>query len=961
MALPSLSPADWPAISALLDEALALPEAGRDTFVQSLSGEHAQYRDTLRALLAQAAGVETDEFLGTLPKLTRMAERGPLTELEAGDDIGPYRLLSELGTGGMGAVWLAERADGTLKRKVALKLPRLVWARGLAERMARERDILASLEHPHIARLYDAGVDQHGRPYLALEYVEGQSIDVYARDRALSVRQKLDLLLQVCSAVAFAHSRLVVHRDLKPSNILVTADGQVRLLDFGIAKLMEGDNAKETQLTQAAGRALTLDYASPEQIKGEPIGTAGDVYSLGVVAYELLTGAKPYKLKRGSAAELEEAIASADPPKASDATTDRQAKRGLKGDLDAILNSALRKSVSERYPTTHAFAEDLRRHVAGERVLARKDTSLYVVRRLARRHGRSGAIAAAVVTAFAVGIGLGAAALAILALGVGLAVAVWQAANAKRKAAEATANAARAEAVQQYLVGIFQANSAKQPDPHKARQTTARELLDVGRVTFREALLSQPAAKAKVAALLSKLYSELGLAKEAADLARETVQLAGQVHGESSKEYLCALSDLIYALSHVSGSLDERRQAGDRVLALVSKSHKLPSSERASALRAVGLSRYGDEAISHLKGAVESAEAVADHLEARKALELLGQRLNMAWKSEESIRCLERALAHHQALQGGDDYDTLFLRVGLAESSFSVLRVNDACSMIDEACSIALRTGSPDGLDAMQTRWRRARILALCGRLDEAITEFTEVMAVVEDPGRLDLFTASNAVGEMALALGMKGLEADALATHERSLKHVDSARPDSPLACTARERLATTLLSYGDFGRASTVGRNVHERRLKLGSTPGLPDFDRALLILARCELEAGHADEARGLLDQAYCLKPGMPPSIVTLEAKGLQLDLASRLGDHRQVASLREELDALLQAQRTRGMLPFVFVSLKLIEARYLMGQGRRGEGTACIDAASALLPSGLLPTAPTIRNLRRVAAL
>ena len=214
------------------------------------------------------------------------------SDLQPGALVGPYRLLRELGIGGMGAVWLAERADGTLKRQVALKLPRAAWSRGLAERMARERDILASLEHPHIARLYDAGTDAQGRPFLALEYVEGQPIDVYCHERALNIPARLQLLLQVAHAVAFAHSRLVIHRDLKPSNILVTADGQVRLLDFGIAKLMEGDRTQETQLTQLAGRALTLDYASPEQIRGEPIGTASDVYSLGVVAYELLAGAK---------------------------------------------------------------------------------------------------------------------------------------------------------------------------------------------------------------------------------------------------------------------------------------------------------------------------------------------------------------------------------------------------------------------------------------------------------------------------------------------------------------------------------------------------------------------------------------------------------------------------------------------------------------------------------------------
>jgi serine/threonine protein kinase len=395
----AITPDNWPTVSALLDEALALPAAERDTWLQSLDGERAALKDTLRELLSRASGVETEDFLATLPRFTRVTERGPLTELAAGDAIGPYRLLSELGTGGMGAVWLAERSDGQLKRKVALKLPRMIWAKGLAERMGRERDILASLEHANIARLYDAGVDQHGRPYLALEYVEGQPIDVYAKERGLSVRQKLDLLLQVCAAVAFAHSRLVVHRDLKPSNIMITADGQVRLLDFGIAKLMEGDSTKETQLTQLAGRALTLDYASPEQIKGEPIGTASDVYSLGVVAYELLTGAKPYRLKRGSAAELEEAIATADPPKASEAASEPGATKALKGDLDAILHKALKKAASQRYATVDALADDVRRHLASEPVSARPDSFVYRARSLLGRYRLQAATAAVVATA----------------------------------------------------------------------------------------------------------------------------------------------------------------------------------------------------------------------------------------------------------------------------------------------------------------------------------------------------------------------------------------------------------------------------------------------------------------------------------------------------------------------------------------------------------------------------------
>ena len=288
-------------LSELLDTALELPESERDTWFAGLQGDDAALAPTLRDLLARQAFNETSDLLDAPPAFTIAGAPANASELHKGDTVGPYRLERLLGHGGMGEVWLAERSDGSLKRKVALKLPHVTWAPGLAERFSREREILSSLEHPNIARLYDAGVDAQGRPYMALEYVDGRPIDEYCKERALPVEARLGLLMHVANAVAFAHSRLVIHRDLKPGNILVTADGQVRLLDFGIAKLMEGDSAQETALTKAAGRALTLDYASPEQIRGESIGTASDVYSLGVVAFELLAGARPYRLKRSAA------------------------------------------------------------------------------------------------------------------------------------------------------------------------------------------------------------------------------------------------------------------------------------------------------------------------------------------------------------------------------------------------------------------------------------------------------------------------------------------------------------------------------------------------------------------------------------------------------------------------------------------------------------------------------------
>jgi len=381
----------WPALSALLDEALALPVSARADWLSALSGADAEHRTVLAGLLAAQAGTKPDGFLAELPHLPCLELNDPAApagavRLDAGTVVGPYRLLRQVGRGGMSTVWLAERADGLVSRRVALKLPHAVWGDAFADRLARERDILASLSHEHIARLYDVGIDTLGRPFFAMEFVDGEAIDAYCSRLALPVRERIALLLQVMAAVAHAHTRLVVHRDLKPSNILVTNEGQVRLLDFGIAKLLEGELTRDTALTELSGRALTIDYASPEQIRGEPLTTSSDVYSMAVVAYELLASARPYRLKRGSAAELEEAIAGVEPQRASEAAPSAPLRRELRGDIDAILNRGLKKSIAERYPSMEAFAEDFQRFLRGEPVQARPDGAAYRAAKFVRRH-----------------------------------------------------------------------------------------------------------------------------------------------------------------------------------------------------------------------------------------------------------------------------------------------------------------------------------------------------------------------------------------------------------------------------------------------------------------------------------------------------------------------------------------------------------------------------------------------
>jgi TolB-like protein/tetratricopeptide (TPR) repeat protein/predicted Ser/Thr protein kinase len=311
-----------------------------------------------------------------------------------GDLVGPYRLIRLLGEGGMADVWLAQRADGSIKREVALKLPRLRGDRqDLASRFARECDILAALEHPHIARLYDAGISRDGLPYLAMEYVRGEKLTTWCDEHRLGVPERLALVLQVLDAVRYAHAHQVIHRDIKPSNILVNEAGQVQLLDFGVAKLL----AQDEQLTIAYGRAMTPDYASPELARGDPPEPGSDVYSLGVLLYELLTGCLPYRIKvRGSGAQLEQAIIAAKvlPPStqlapeagAARGTTQEKLVRRLRGDLDAIVLKALAKEPAQRYDGAASMSEDVQRYLEGKPVKARSAPLHYRVGKFLRRN-----------------------------------------------------------------------------------------------------------------------------------------------------------------------------------------------------------------------------------------------------------------------------------------------------------------------------------------------------------------------------------------------------------------------------------------------------------------------------------------------------------------------------------------------------------------------------------------------
>jgi serine/threonine protein kinase/Flp pilus assembly protein TadD len=378
-------------MSQLLDDALPLDEAGRRAWLETLAPEHEDLFAALRAALLPSQGQAADlDLLSALPRL----EGG----LQPGVHVGPYELIRLLGAGGMAEVWLARRADGSLKREVALKLPLRTHLRAdLEPRFARERDILASLEHPEIARLYDAGIDPEGLPYFAMEYVQGEPLTDWCDARDLGITERLQLLLQVLAAVQYAHVKHVIHRDLKPSNILVTAAGQVRLLDFGVAKLLEADEADHTPLTSVYGRALTPDYASPELLRGDRIDERSDLYSLGVLLYELLTGDRPYHLKSAASLGLiDRAIAHIEVKvPSSQPGNQEQRARQLRGDLDAIALKALAKDPADRYSSAAALAQDLQCYLEGRPIKARPSRLPDRLRKFVLRNQAMAAVTAA--------------------------------------------------------------------------------------------------------------------------------------------------------------------------------------------------------------------------------------------------------------------------------------------------------------------------------------------------------------------------------------------------------------------------------------------------------------------------------------------------------------------------------------------------------------------------------------
>lgn len=907
----SLAVEDLKKLSQLLDTALDLDPAEQEAWLARLEAADdvaARLAPNLRQLLARKGAGETADLIDRGPVFA-LPEGVASARAAAGDTVGPYVLVRELGVGGMGEVWLAERADGALKRQVALKLPMFSARRGvLVQRFARERDILAALTHPHIARLYDAGLAADGQPYLALEYVQGEPITTYCQALGLGQRERVALLRQVLEAVQFAHANLVIHRDLKPGNVLVRADGQAMLLDFGIAKLMESEQgqAQETELTRVGGRALTLGYAAPEQIAGAAVSTASDVYALGVLLYELLAGVRPFE---GKPHEVEAAVLGQEPPR----------PRGVPADLSNIVLKALKKTPAERYATAEAFAADLQRWLDGAPVLAQPDSLGYRLRKFVARH-RVGVAASAAMLAVVLGASV---------------VSLQQARRAEAEARRAQSEAQTARAVQDFLEGIFKASSGDQPSPAKARQRTALALLDEGVARVDKALAGEPRAQLRVFETLADVYEDMALLERSADLRARAARLAARLDGPGSATHVAALAAQAQALNS-GGRNAQARAVLEEADQLLAAQREPDRKARIAVDIAMGdFYNFVDDArgLPYAERAMKLLREQAPSPEWVDALSLLGGLRRVTGDFEGARRALAEAIDVAGKLPGGaasklpaayDLWAFAELESGNGGRGIELLR---KVIEMDEA------NGGPDSPNVFIGRRRLVSALLDEGCAAEALQTVRAMRAKLAALPGLKEFVFPVGMAE-ATALFQLGRIDEGIEAVSR-LPDIDGEALRNPMDTFSAWRVAANLrMARGDLeGAAEAIGRaeGVASGR-DLGHGPRLA----ASLMRSTLALRRGRTDDARALVAPVLADTAAAPLQRIQGSVLAAQIDLAA--GDAaRAEATARLALAAIAGGGPPRRGSAVNVPVLQGVLGRALLAQGRAAEALVPFRAA------------------------
>jgi serine/threonine-protein kinase len=910
----TFSPERWKALSPYLDQALTLGAEERIAWLAGLRQQDPSLAAELKTLLEEHQRLAGEEFLEHRPApfSTDPAMRGQV--------LGPYTLLSSIGRGGMGTVWLAERTDGRFERRVAVKFPAIAQMdQEGRERFKREGKYLGRLAHPHIAELVDAGVSTTGQPYLVLEHVAGEPVDRYCDARELGVEARLRLFLDVLAAVEHAHTNLIVHRDLKPSNVLVTNDGQVKLLDFGIAKLLESDaqSGEATALTREGPGAMTPEYAAPEQVTGGPVTTATDVYALGVLLYVLLTGQHPAGSARDHAADLIKSITETDAPRPSDlvrspragrdtttlnasrrGTTPEKLNRALRGDLDTILSKALKKNPQERYAGATALASDIRRHLGHEPISARPDTWAYRTARFVRRNR----------TVVALGT------VALVASMTGLIATLIQARSARAQRDFALGQLARAEAINDLNSFLLsEASPAGKP-------FTAKDLLE------------------RAEHILTRQH---GQDASRVDL---LVAIGHQYDVQDDDEKARRLLEEAYRLSRNLSDPSVRARASCALGSVLSRGPDLP---RAEPLIREGLSELRDEpqfaldrVMCLLRGAHVSRNAGA---------------------AQEAIA---RALEARQVLvQSPFDSDSpqLSLTVDLAGYYTDAGQFREAIATFEKASDLLSSLGRDDTLTAatMFNNWGFA--LDKLGRPIDAVPVYRRAIDISRDD-RGEATVAAMLTVNYARALGNLNHLDEAADYGERAYAKASLAKDDVVINQSLIQR-ASTCRRQGDLDRADSLLNEVESRLHRV-----LPEGHIAFAAVAsqrsQVALARGDASGALTLADRTMAIleasvKAGGQGADIIPSELARRAEVETELRQYeRAAADATRALDLFRQILEP-GILSSNLGRAYLALGRALMAQGRSEEARAALRTSLEHLESALGPDHPDTRRARQLA--
>jgi eukaryotic-like serine/threonine-protein kinase len=925
----SSSQANWAQLSPLLDELLDLPDRERQVRLAEVQAENSQLGEELAALLLDSQSAQVKDFLAK--PLINAIDQAPESTL-AGQRLGAYVLESPLGQGGTGSVWRARREDGRFTGAVAIKLLHLsLLGRAGAERFKREGDILARLTHPNIAHLLDAGVTAGGQPYLVIELVEGERIDRHCDAKRLDVNARLALFDKVLSAVAHAHTHLVIHRDIKPGNILVTADGTVKLLDFGIAKLIEDETtaAEATELTREGGRVLTPEYAAPEQLRGEAITTATDVYALGVLLYLLLSGRMP---SRGPDAGFE-------PPPPSSQMADSALKRNLRGDLDTIVLRALKAQAAERYQGAAAFAADLQRYGQGHAVLARPDSWHYRLRKFLMRHKAQSAVVLAV--ALALLGGAYAQVAVLLALAVGAAVALWQAATARAQAHTAQQAQGRAEEVKQFISSIF---TEAKPREGVGGVVTAIDLLRSAAERIEVELSGNPSVAAELGVLVAEGANRLddsALARQACDAALpRCIRSFGDTHALTLQARY-----LLIAAANERGDYKLAASMGPQLVADLRLKLPLHVSMLVSSLRehSFQLAKHEQQApsLAALHEAVEIAEKHLGllHEETLTSIGLLSNTFTHFALHAESLPVAR--LAMERALTACGD---LRPHTQLVPPERWYAAALNNCGRPADAEPIARRCVADqrllDGENSMRvvnaTRVH-ASALASMGRWADAVQLTEQIRADQERllPGdHIDAATAARALAMAWWPTRRADLIVPLLAQEEAVLARL---KADTPAKTMARHRNRAYLAAWaGDLLTVQTRADIV-----MADTTPAFAnERARVTCALSLVLRHLGRHDEALSFAEQALALAQAKAPNLMPVDVAQAQVALGLAQLELGQVDTAMTHL-GLAQSEFERGqVVPSVwYADARLGQARVHILRGDHSAAQSLLNQVEA----------------------